>query len=252
MSAASCTLSRPARWLTSSRTQSALACASVPKIVLTLSHASGAGYHVMAGQGFDPTFTLAWPTARIGVMEGDSAMQALHGAELEKYKSSGHPVPQHVALCGVPRGGAGDWRTAGARTEPDGPHFRRPGSASVKTGAAGGPGFRAGRARLPDRRRGGRPEPGSHPQRPGVCPAGPGLQLGRGRRAGRTRSLRGLSQSRLRRGRASLPGEAGAAMGVARVTTPQSPLALEHRDGLSGQRKPATPAAPGLPADAEP
>ncbi len=56
-----------------------MACATVPKIVLTLNHASGAGYYAMAGQGFDPTFTFAWPTARIGVMEGDAAVQAVHG-----------------------------------------------------------------------------------------------------------------------------------------------------------------------------
>jgi acetyl-CoA carboxylase carboxyltransferase component len=31
----------------------------------------------MAGQGFDPNFTFSWPTARIGVMEGDSAVRAL-------------------------------------------------------------------------------------------------------------------------------------------------------------------------------
>ena len=42
-----------------------MACATVPKIVLTLNHASGAGYYAMAGQGFDPHFTLCWPTARI-------------------------------------------------------------------------------------------------------------------------------------------------------------------------------------------
>jgi len=57
----------------------AMACATVPKIVLTLNHASGAGYYAMAGQGFDPNFTFAWPTARIGVMEGDAAVQAIHG-----------------------------------------------------------------------------------------------------------------------------------------------------------------------------
>jgi 3-methylcrotonyl-CoA carboxylase beta subunit len=34
------------------------------------------------GQGFDPHFTFAWPTARIGVMEGDSAVQAVFGPEL--------------------------------------------------------------------------------------------------------------------------------------------------------------------------
>ena len=43
----------------------------------------GAGYYAMAGQGFDPNFTFGWPTARIGVMEGDAAVQAVHGPELE-------------------------------------------------------------------------------------------------------------------------------------------------------------------------
>jgi acetyl-CoA carboxylase carboxyltransferase component len=73
-----------------------MACATVPKIVLTLNHASGAGYYAMAGQGFDPSFTFGWPTARIGVMEGDSAVQAVHGPELDKYKSSGKPVPEEL------------------------------------------------------------------------------------------------------------------------------------------------------------
>jgi acetyl-CoA carboxylase carboxyltransferase component len=73
-----------------------MACASVPKIVLTLNHASGAGYYAMAGQGFDPNFTFSWPTARIGVMEGDSAVQALYSAELEKYKAGGQPVPARL------------------------------------------------------------------------------------------------------------------------------------------------------------
>ncbi len=70
-----------------------MACATVPKIILTLNHASGAGYYAMAGQGFDPHFTFAWPTARIGVMEGDAAVQAVHGPELAKLKDSGEPVP---------------------------------------------------------------------------------------------------------------------------------------------------------------
>src|SRR5262245_35622327 len=69
-----------------------MACASVPKIVLTLNHASGAGYYAMAGQGFDPNFTFSWPTARIGVMEGDSAVQALFSAELEQYKGKELPA----------------------------------------------------------------------------------------------------------------------------------------------------------------
>ena len=74
----------------------AMACATVPKIIVTLNHASGAGYYAMAGQGFDPNFTFAWPTARIGVMEGDSAVQAVHGTELEQYRSSGKPLPEDL------------------------------------------------------------------------------------------------------------------------------------------------------------
>ena len=34
----------------------AMATAIVPKLVLTINHASGAGYYAMAGQGFDPDF----------------------------------------------------------------------------------------------------------------------------------------------------------------------------------------------------
>jgi acetyl-CoA carboxylase carboxyltransferase component len=74
----------------------AMACATVPKIILTMNHASGAGYYAMAGQGFDPHFAFAWPTARIGVMEGDAAVQAVHGPELAKYKTSGQPVPPEL------------------------------------------------------------------------------------------------------------------------------------------------------------
>src|SRR5579863_3943644 len=73
-----------------------MACATVPKIVLTLNHASGAGYYAMSGQGFDPNFTFGWPTARIGVMEGDSAIQAVYGPELEKWKAAGQPVPPEL------------------------------------------------------------------------------------------------------------------------------------------------------------
>ncbi len=57
----------------------AMAAAVVPKIVLTVNHASGAGYYAMAGQGFDPDFIFSWPTGRMGVMEGESAVTAVFG-----------------------------------------------------------------------------------------------------------------------------------------------------------------------------
>ena len=67
----------------------AMATAPVPKIVLTINHASGAGYYAMAGQGFDPDFIFTWPTGRMGVMEGDSAVMALFSAQLEALKKEG-------------------------------------------------------------------------------------------------------------------------------------------------------------------
>ncbi len=67
----------------------AMATATVPKLVLTINHASGAGYYAMSGQGFDPDFIFSLPTGRMGVMEGDSAVQAIHGTQLERLKKAG-------------------------------------------------------------------------------------------------------------------------------------------------------------------
>ncbi|HEX7595261.1 MAG TPA: acyl-CoA carboxylase subunit beta [Gemmatimonadaceae bacterium] len=75
----------------------AMATARVPKIVLTVNHASGAGYYAMAGQGFDPDFILSWPTGRMAVMEGESAIQAVHGPTLEAAKKRGGPLEPDVA-----------------------------------------------------------------------------------------------------------------------------------------------------------
>lgn len=74
----------------------AMAAAAVPKIVLTVNHASGAGYYAMAGQGFDPDFIFSLPTGRMGVMEGDSAAQAIYGTQIEKLKKEGKTPDQSV------------------------------------------------------------------------------------------------------------------------------------------------------------
>jgi acetyl-CoA carboxylase carboxyltransferase component len=70
----------------------AMATAQVPKIVLTINHASGAGYYAMAGQGFDPDFILSWPTGRMAVMEGESAIGAVHGPDIDKAKQENTPL----------------------------------------------------------------------------------------------------------------------------------------------------------------
>jgi acetyl-CoA carboxylase carboxyltransferase component len=76
----------------------AMATARVPKLVLTVNHASGAGYYAMAGQGFDPDFIFSWPTGRMAVMEGESAVQAVHGPALDKARKSGsEPAPEVLA-----------------------------------------------------------------------------------------------------------------------------------------------------------
>jgi acetyl-CoA carboxylase carboxyltransferase component len=70
----------------------AMATARVPKIVLTVNHASGAGYYAMAGQGFDPDFIFSWPTGRMAVMEGEAAVQAVHGPAITKATQSKTPL----------------------------------------------------------------------------------------------------------------------------------------------------------------
>lgn len=74
----------------------AMAGAAVPKIVLTINHASGAGYYAMAGQGFDPDFIFSWPTGRMGVMEGAAAVEAVHGPTIQEAKKSGKELTPEV------------------------------------------------------------------------------------------------------------------------------------------------------------
>ncbi len=75
----------------------AMATTRVPKIVLTVNHASGAGYYAMAGQGFDPDFIFSWPTGRMAVMEGESAIQAVHGPAIDAAKKKGGDLPKEVS-----------------------------------------------------------------------------------------------------------------------------------------------------------
>ena len=75
----------------------AMATTRVAKIVLTLNHASGAGYYAMAAQGFDPDFVFTWPTGRMGVMEGEAAIQAAHGTAIDAAHKAGIAVPEDVS-----------------------------------------------------------------------------------------------------------------------------------------------------------
>ncbi|HEY2897684.1 MAG TPA: carboxyl transferase domain-containing protein [Gemmatimonadaceae bacterium] len=95
----------------------AMATAIVPKITLTVNHASGAGYYAMAAQGFDPDFIFSWPTGRMGVMEGEAAVQAVHGPSLESNRGGKLP-PELERAVGEMRADYDeqlDARFAGAR-----------------------------------------------------------------------------------------------------------------------------------------
>jgi len=74
----------------------AMATATVPKLVLTVNHASGAGYYAMAGQGFDPDFLFTLPTGRMGVMEGESAVRALFGPEIDRLQAEGEEPDEEL------------------------------------------------------------------------------------------------------------------------------------------------------------
>ena len=75
----------------------AMATATVPKVVLTVNHASGAGYYAMSGQGFDPDFIFSWPTGRMAVMEGEAAVQAVHGPALARAQATKKPLDPAAA-----------------------------------------------------------------------------------------------------------------------------------------------------------
>ncbi len=76
-----------------------MSVARVPKIVLTTGHASGAGYYAMAGQGFDPDFIFTWPTGRMGVMEGESAVRAIHGPKIDRAQEEGVPLDDETTAA---------------------------------------------------------------------------------------------------------------------------------------------------------
>ncbi len=77
----------------------AMATATVPKLVLTVNHASGAGYYAMAGQGFDPDFIVSWPTGRMAVMEGESAVMAVHGPAIQRARAERRALEPDLAAA---------------------------------------------------------------------------------------------------------------------------------------------------------
>jgi methylmalonyl-CoA decarboxylase subunit alpha len=60
----------------------AVSAARVPKFCVVVRKAYGAGLYAMAGPGFEPTATLALPTAKIAVMGAEAAVNAVYANKL--------------------------------------------------------------------------------------------------------------------------------------------------------------------------
>jgi 3-methylcrotonyl-CoA carboxylase beta subunit len=74
-----------------------MACATVPKIMCDAEpRERRRAITRWPGRASIPVLRSRWPTARIGVMEGDSAVQAVHGPELAKLKAAGQAVPAEL------------------------------------------------------------------------------------------------------------------------------------------------------------
>ncbi len=64
----------------------------VPKISLLVGGSYGAGHYALCGRAYDPTFILAWPTARYAVMGGMQAAMTLVQIQEAALEKKGHKV----------------------------------------------------------------------------------------------------------------------------------------------------------------
>jgi methylmalonyl-CoA decarboxylase subunit alpha len=60
--------------------------ATVPKLCVIVRKAYGAGLYAMAGPGFEPDATIALPTARIGVMGPEPAVNAVYFNKIQAFE----------------------------------------------------------------------------------------------------------------------------------------------------------------------
>ncbi|MGB1031797.1 MAG: acyl-CoA carboxylase subunit beta, partial [Flavobacteriales bacterium] len=61
----------------------------VPKFTVVIGNSYGAGNYAMCGKAYDPRFMVAWPTAELAVMGGNSAAKVLTQIEVSRLKSKG-------------------------------------------------------------------------------------------------------------------------------------------------------------------
>ena len=67
----------------------ALSNSVVPKFTIILGNSYGAGNYAMCGKAFDPSLIVAWPSAELAVMSGNSAAKVLLQIETARLKKNG-------------------------------------------------------------------------------------------------------------------------------------------------------------------
>lgn len=64
----------------------------VPKFTIVIGNSYGAGNYAMCGKAYDPRLIVAWPSAELAVMSGNSAAKVLLQIEKASLKKSGESV----------------------------------------------------------------------------------------------------------------------------------------------------------------
>ncbi len=68
----------------------------VPKFTVVVGNSYGAGNYAMCGKAYDPRLMIAWPTAEIAVMSGNSASKVLLQIEEARLKKQGKTIDEQT------------------------------------------------------------------------------------------------------------------------------------------------------------
>lgn len=71
---------------------SAMANSVVPKFTIVVGNSYGAGNYAMCGKAYDPRLMIAWPSAKIAVMSGQSAAKTLLQIQTASKKAKGEEI----------------------------------------------------------------------------------------------------------------------------------------------------------------
>jgi acetyl-CoA carboxylase carboxyltransferase component len=64
----------------------------VPKFTIIIGNSYGAGNYAMCGKAYDPRLIVAWPSAELAVMSGNSAAKVLLQIETASLKKQGETI----------------------------------------------------------------------------------------------------------------------------------------------------------------